>query len=167
MPEGKPKWSRSDYNNALYLEHHPLRHDLTIMDTLEDNKPAEPGERPWIVLTTTYDVEAWIDNYNRELQLHVDAKKQPNGHGICFGLEHGGEIYLHTTQDGDILLDVTPDAEWVAPLITAATQVAPPPAQIWSLPGDRMTQLILGLSPLIATTRIVISHDYRIRKGWR
>lgn len=137
------------------------------MDTLADNTPAEPGERPWIVLSTTYDVEAWIDNYNRELQLHVDPKKQPNGHGICFGLEHGGEVYLHTTQDGDILLDVTPEAEWVAPLIAAAAQVAQPASQIWPVPGDRMTQLILGLSPLIATTRIVINHDYRIRKSWR
>ncbi|KRB79172.1 hypothetical protein [Noviherbaspirillum sp. Root189] len=135
------------------------------MDSVEDNKAQEPAARPWIVLTTTYDVEAWIDNYNWELQRAIE-KKNTQGHGICFGLEHGGEVYLHTTQDGDVVLDVTPEAEWVAPLISAAAQVAQPAGQIWALPGDALTQLILGLSPLIATTRIVVNHDFKIRKKW-
>ncbi|HEY8608991.1 MAG TPA: hypothetical protein VIM12_17895 [Noviherbaspirillum sp.] len=128
-----------------------------------DDSPALQPERPWIALHTTYDVEAWIDSYNRDLQRAVDPRNT-TGCGICFILAHGGEIYLHTNADGDVLLDVTPEAEWVGPLITAATRVPAPPSQIWSLPGDALTALVLGLSPLVAATRIVPRHDYRVRK---
>lgn len=120
-------------------------------------------EYPWIVLGTTYDVEMWIDNYNRELQRCV-SDKNPVGYGICFNLLHGGEIYLHTTSEGEIVLDVTPEAEWVAPVITATTQVQAPSGQIWALPGEVLTQLILGLSTLVASTRLVTEHDFKIRK---
>lgn len=129
----------------------------------DNGKPAELAERPWIVLKTTYDVEAWIDGYNRELQRAIENTRAA-GYGICFRLAHGGDVYLHTTPDGDVLLDVTPEAEWVAPLITAATSVAQPTSQIWALPGHTLTQLLLGLSSLIAATRIVLQHDFKIRK---
>jgi hypothetical protein len=122
--------------------------------------PVAPKERPWIVLETTYDVEAWIDSYNRDLQAAV-TKNYSTSHGICFRLEAGGEIYLHTNGDGDILLDVTPEAAWVAPLISAAAGVADPGRQIWGVPGDRLVQLIFGLSGLIATSRIVLQHRFK------
>jgi hypothetical protein len=132
------------------------------------NEVPEPGsdsppERPWIALGTTYDIEAWIDNYNRELQYTLGNTKA-DGYGICFRLEAGGEIYLHTNGDGDIMLDVLPEAQWVAPLITAATAVADPGRQFWALPGDCLTQLLFGLSSLIATTRIVLRHEFRSKK---
>lgn len=132
-------------------------------DGAEAGDMEEPIERPWIVLTTTYDVEAWIDNHNRDLQRHA-TKLNAAGYGIRFCLAHGGEIFMHTTSEGDVLLDVTPEAEWIAPLITAATQVAAPHGQIWALPGHTLTQLVLGLSSLIASTRVVLSHDYRMKK---
>lgn len=135
------------------------------MNSADNGKPEEPAERPWIVLHTTYDVEAWIDNYNRELQRAIENTRAA-GYGICFRLAHGGEIYLHTTPDGDVLLDVTPEAEWVAPLITAATQVETPSARLWALPGHTLTQLVLGLSSLIASTRIVLQHDFKLKKYW-
>ena len=122
----------------------------------------EPPERPWIHLTTTYDVEAWIDQYNRDLQRHI-KKANPDGQGVCFCLEQGGFIFMHTA-DGVILLDVTTEAEWAAPVITAATGIAAPRSQIWVLPDDRLTQLVLGLSGLIASTRIVVSHRYQTKK---
>lgn len=128
-----------------------------------DEKRDEIRERPWIDLKTTYDVEAWIDSYNRDLQRHVETRNA-TGYGICFCLEAGGEIYMHTTQDGDILLDVTPEAEWAAPVIEAATRTEAPPTQIWQLPGHTLTQLVFGLSSLIASTRIVLQHDFRIKK---
>ena len=134
-----------------------------MRDTDENEKNDVQVERPWIVLTTTYDVEAWIDQYNRDLQWAVE-KKNSTGHGICFCLAAGGEIYLHTTSEGDVLLDVTPDAEWVTPAIAAATHTQSPGSQIWALPGPALTQLVLGLSSLIASTRIVLDHDFRIRK---
>ena len=118
-------------------------------------------ERPWIALNTTYDIEAWIDSYNRDLQYAM-KKTNATGYGICFFLELGGEIFLHTTQEGDVMLDVTPEAAWVAPVITAATQVQAPGSQIWALPGDTLTQLILGLSNLIASTRIVLDHQFKV-----
>jgi hypothetical protein len=120
-------------------------------------------ERPWILLATTYDVEAWIDNYNRELQRAIQ-KTNATGYGICFCLAAGGEIYMHTTPDGDVLLDVTPEAEWAAPVIAAATHVAPPASRIWSIPGHALTQLVLGLSSLIGATRIVLEHDFKVKK---
>jgi hypothetical protein len=132
---------------------------------LSQSQPLPQPTRPWIVLGSTYDVEAWIDNYNRDLQQTV-KKDNAKGSGICFLLELGGEIYLHTTSEGDILLDVSEDAAWVGPLISAATTVAAPPGPVWALPGDTLTQLILGLSGLISATRMVISHTYKMPKSW-
>ena len=120
-------------------------------------------ERPWIDLKTSYDVEAWIDSYNRDLQRVID-RQNAAGYGICFNLAHGGAIYMHTTTDGDILLDVPPEADWVAPLIVAATHIAAPPSRIWALPGHTLTQLVLGLSSLIASTRLVLAHDFKLKK---
>lgn len=125
-----------------------------------------PSQRPWIALHTTYDVEAWIDSYNRELQ-HAVRKSNAAGQGICFHLAHGGEIYMHTTSEGEVLLDVTPEADWVTPLIEAATQVEAPGVRIWQLPGHQLTQLVLGLSSLIAATRIVLGHDFGVKKSWK
>ena len=91
--------------------------------------------------------------------------QDPNatGYGVCFRLAHGGDIYMHSTE-GAVLLDVTPEAEWIAPVIAAATGVAAPAAQIWTLPDDKLTELLLGLSSLIASTRLVASHRYKIKK---
>lgn len=135
------------------------------MDSINDEQRDEPATRPWIHLKTTYDVEAWIDNYNRDLQRTIE-KKNPAGYGICFTLAAGGDIYMHTTPEGQILLDVTPDAEWAAPVITAATHVPSPPSRIWSLPPESLTQLVMGMSPLIGATRIVQEHDFGLKKRW-
>lgn len=122
-------------------------------------------ERPWIVLKTTYDVEAWVDQFNRGLQ-RASGSAGANGYGICFRLSHGGEIYMHTTPEGEILLDVTEDASWVAPVITSTTQITAPQSHIWQLPGDTLTQLLFGLSTLIASTRMVLQHDFKIKKRY-
>ncbi len=133
------------------------------MNDVPECASESPPERPWIVLATTYDVEAWIDTYNRELQYTIGNAKA-GGYGICFHLDAGGEIYLHTNGDGDIMLDVMPDAQWIAPLITAATSVADPGRQFWALPGDCLVQLVFGLNSLIASTRLVLNHDFRMKK---
>jgi hypothetical protein len=127
------------------------------------NTPYDASERPWIVLSTTYDVETWIDHYNRDLAQAMQ-KKNDSGHGICFRLAAGGDIFMHTTSEGDILLDVTPEAQWVTPAIVAATQMPDPQAPLWMLPAHVLTQLVLGLSSLIGSTVIVHEHDFRIRK---
>lgn len=142
------------------------REQMDHTDKPDKRAEEEPVERPWIALNTTYDVEAWIDNYNRDLQRFVEGRNV-NGYGICFYLAEGGEIFMHTTPDGDVLLDVTPDAEWAAPVITAATHVPAPQSQLWTLPGHVLTQLVLGLSSLIGSTKLVLQHDYRIRKRWK
>lgn len=129
---------------------------------IEKNATATP-EHPWVSLETVHDVEAWMDLNDRELQQLL-GNKASVGQGICFSLSHGGEIYLHTNSDGDILLDVTPEAEWSAPVISATTQVVPPPGQIWILPQHVLTQLILGLNSLVASSRLVLSHHFRLRK---
>lgn len=131
----------------------------------DDKSDDEPITRPWIVLKTTYDVEAWIDHQNRAIQQLINSNKS-RGWGICFGLSEGGEIFLHTTSEGCVLLDVMPEAVWVAPLISAATQVEMPAGQVWTLPGDKLTQLVFGLSSLIATTRLVAEHNFSVKKRY-
>lgn len=132
---------------------------MTIMNDSPDHE-----ERPWIVLKTTYDIEAWVDQFNRTLQRFA-SNANANGYGICFHLSHGGEIFMHTMQDGMVLLDITDEAAWIAPVITAATGVAAPQSCIWQLPSDTLTQLLFGLSSLIASTRTVLQHDYKIREN--
>lgn len=123
-----------------------------------------PQDRPWKDLSTIADVEQWIVDYDQDLQRHLADRQASGGHGICFTLVDTSEIYLHTNGDGDVVLDVTADAAWAAPVITAATGAVAPTSQIWLLPGDALTQLVLGLNSLIATSRIVLSHQFRAKR---
>lgn len=116
--------------------------------------------RAWKDLPTIADVEQWTGTLDHALQQQV-TKSHSTGHGICFTLAAGGEIYLHTSGDGDVVLDVTPEAQWAAPVIAAATRSMPPRARLWVLPGDSLTQLILGLNSLIESSRLVVSHNFR------
>ncbi|MBC3910248.1 hypothetical protein [Undibacterium umbellatum] len=117
-------------------------------------------EHPWISLETALDVEAWMDLQHRELQQAL-GDKPTTGQGICLTLVHGGELYLHTNSDGDVLLDLTEEAQWVAPVLTAVTRSTPPKGQVWGLPGHVLIQLILGLNTLIASSRLVLRHQYK------
>ena len=130
------------------------------MNTETPGAAAVPAELAWNDLATIADVELWIAEHDQELQRHV-TRSYSNGHGICFTLAAGGEIYLHTSGDGDVVLDVTPEADWAVPVISAATRVQPSSSQIWVLPGDTLTQLVLGLNSLISTSRIVLDHRFR------
>ena len=135
-------------------------------------KPADEIElpaRPWIALTSLQEAEAWIERLNHELQ-QIERTRQATfashsnrGHGVCLALTHGGEVSLHTNADGDILLDVGNDAEWVAPLIVAATGVPPPRGALWIIPGERLAALVMGLNSLIESERLVLRHNFRIR----
>ena len=128
-----------------------------------EQEPEMARDVPWIPLSTSFDVEAWIDNLNRDLQ-RVIGTKSVKGAGVCFRLTEGGEIYLHTNGDGDVLLDVTPEADWATPVIAAATSVNLPDSPLWLLPGNVLTQLLLGLSTLIASTRLIVSHEFKTKK---
>lgn len=133
----------------------PMYSAASDPDTVVEN-------RPWKDLPTTADVEQWIADYDQALQQLVQPTRA-SGCGICFTLDAGGEIFLHTNGDGDVVLDVTPDAAWAAPVISAATRTAAPPSQLWVLSGDTLTQLVLGLNSMIASSRIVTSHNFRAR----
>jgi hypothetical protein len=115
---------------------------------------------PWTALETPQDVELWIDEHNRSLQEHIGP--QEAGYGVCFTLAQGGNVYLQTTGDA-IVLDVDSDAQWVAPLIVAATRTPAPAGQLWVLPEDKMIQLIIGLSCLVASTTLVSGHKFGSR----
>ncbi|MBC3883630.1 hypothetical protein [Undibacterium griseum] len=122
-------------------------------------------EHHWVALESSNDAEAWLDLHDRELQQLLGQQKSHalQGQGVCFTLVHGGEIYLHTNSDGDILLDVTPEAEWAQPVLSAVTGTAPPRGQIWLLQGHLLVQLLIGLNSLIASSRLVLQHAYRMR----
>ncbi|QJD93636.1 hypothetical protein HH213_28260 [Duganella dendranthematis] len=129
----------------------------------DNNEP--PRFRPvtWSGLETPVDVELWIEEHNQALQQHIG--KNETGYGVCFTLAEGGEIYLQTTQDGHLVLDVTDEASWVAPLIMAAARVAEAPAgSLWVLPDDKLVQLMIGLSGLIASSILVVGHNFGLRR---
>ncbi|WMW80582.1 hypothetical protein RF679_18375 [Undibacterium cyanobacteriorum] len=134
------------------------------MKNFENTSDADAlPEYPWLPFETITELEGWMELNNQELQKLI-GNKPTTGQGICLRLIHGGEIYVHTNSDGDVLLDVTPEAEWVAPVITACTQVQPPRGQIWLVPQFSLTGLLLGLNSLIAATRLVLKHHYRLSR---
>ena len=116
---------------------------------------------PWIHLQTPQDVEAWIDEHNRSMMEHIGP--QETGVGIRLTLSMGGDIYLQTTGDA-VILDVEPDAHWVTPLIEAATGFEEPRGQMWVLPDDKLIQLIVGLSSLVASTTLVTGHHFSAKQ---
>lgn len=116
--------------------------------------------RPWVHLETPQDVELWIEEHNQSLQENIGP--QETGYGVCFTLAEGGNIYMHTGADA-IILDVDQDARWVAPLIVAATRTEEPQSQLWVLPDDKLVQLIIGLSCLVASTTLVVGHYFGSR----
>ncbi len=134
----------------------------TLPPLTTDGDPDASCEQPWSDLKTAQDVEAWISGYDTELQRCIKSTGA-TGHGVCFSLRHGGQVFMGTAE-GTILLDVTPEAAWAAPVIAAATGTEAPPGQIWMLPDDQLTQLVLGLSSLIASTRMVASHRYKAKQ---
>ena len=130
----------------------------------DPTQPSDAAPRfrpvPWIELQTPQDVEAWIDEHNRCLNELIGP--QETGVGVCFTLTEGGNIYMQTTGDA-VVLNVDDDAQWIAPLISAATQTAAPPSQVWILPDDKLVQLIVGMSSLVASTTLVSGHNFGAR----
>ena len=112
--------------------------------TPDTNDTERPRFRPvpWTSLETPQDVELWIEEHNRAMQELV--KPQETSVGVRFRLAAGGDVYMHTAADA-VILDVEPDASWVAPLIMAATGAEQPAGSIWVLPDDKLVQLLLGL----------------------
>lgn len=132
---------------------------------MQDSADKETAARfkpvPWSGLETAADVELWVEEHNRSMQDHIG--KHESGYGVCFTLAEGGDIFMQTTQDGYIILDVTADAQWIAPLIMAVAQVDPPKASVWVLPDDKLIELMIGLSSLIATSILVVGHHFGVR----
>ena len=128
--------------------------------TAPPDTPPRFRPRPWIHLETPQDVELWIDEHNLAMQELI--KPQETGYGICFTLAEGGNIYMQTHEDA-IVLDVEDEASWIAPLIVAATGAEAPPGSYWLLPADKLTQLIIGLSSLVASTTLVVGHRFGSR----
>ena len=127
----------------------------------------EQQARPWIVLKTTYDIEAWIEQANRRLQRLVGdtpSRETSRGQGICFSLVHGGEMYTHSSPEGELWLDLSEDAAWIKPVVAAVAGGDEPPGAVWRLPGEALTELLYGLNSLIDASRIVLQHDFRIKK---
>ncbi len=117
---------------------------------------------PWMALEDAADVELWIEEHNRSMQDHIG--RHETGYGVCFTLAEGGEIFLQTSPDGAVILDVTPEAAWVAPLIAAVARVEPPQGALWVLPDDKLIQLMIGLSSLIASSMLVVGHPFGRRR---
>jgi hypothetical protein len=129
----------------------------------DKNDPPRFKPVKWSGLETPADVELWIAEHNLSMQENIAQNE--TGYGICFTLAEGGEIYMQTTQDGALILDVTPDAQWVSPLIMAAARIdEAPPGSLWVLPDDKLIQLMIGLSGLIASSILVVGHHFGGRR---
>jgi hypothetical protein len=124
-----------------------------------ENKEERPRFRPvpWTPLESPQDVELWIAEHNATMQEMISPKE--TGVGVRFTLEAGGDVYLQTTDDA-VILDVEPDASWIAPLIMAATGAEQPEGSYWLLPDNKLVQLMLGLSTLIECSIIVTAHNF-------
>lgn len=122
-----------------------------------------PEPVPWMHLLTPYEAEAWIESFNQDLQKCM-PQANASGYGVCFSLAEGGDIFLHTTSEGTVLLDVTPDAQWAAPVIAAAVHVAQADSQIRHFPDDNLIQFVLGISSLVASTTMVLRHDFHWKR---
>jgi hypothetical protein len=131
---------------------------------MQDNsEPPRFRPVPWSGLETPADVELWIAEHNLSLQENV--ARHETGYGVRFTLAEGGEIYMQTTQDGALILDLTPEAEWVSPLIMAAARMdEAPQGRLWVLPDDKLIQLMIGLSGLIASSMLVVGHNFGLRR---
>lgn len=131
---------------------------------MQDNKePPRFRPVPWSGLETPADVELWIAEHNLSMQENIAPTE--TGYGVCFTLAEGGEIYMQTTQDGALILDVTPEAAWIAPLIMAAARIdEAPPGSTWVLPDDKLIQLMIGLSGLIVSSMLVVGHNFGLRR---
>jgi hypothetical protein len=127
--------------------------------TTDDDKNQRPRFRPvpWTPLETPQDVELWIAEHNQAMQELI--KPQETGVGVRFTLAAGGDVYLQTTADA-VILDIDPEASWIAPLVMAATGAEQPAGQFWVLPDDKLVQLMLGLSTLIECSMIVTGHNF-------
>jgi len=127
--------------------------------TTDDDKNERPRFRPvpWTPLETPQDVELWIAEHNQAMQELI--KPQETGVGVRFTLAAGGDIYLQTTADA-VILDIDPEASWIAPLVMAASGAEQPSGQFWVLPDDKLVQLMLGLSTLIECSMIVTGHNF-------
>jgi hypothetical protein len=125
----------------------------------DSNDSERPRFRPvpWTALETPQDVELWIEEHNRTMQELV--KPQETGVGVRFRLAPGGDVYMQTAADA-VILDVEPDAGWIAPLIMAATGAEQPSGSTWVLPDDKLVQLLLGLSTLVENSLIVTGHNF-------
>ena len=135
------------------------------MDYVEpDSVPGTVAHR-WLMLESMQEIEAWMELHDRELRkLLAETTGYKPGQGLCFALLHGGEIYLHTNEEGDVILDVTAEASWASPVISAATGVATPSGQYWMLPQTSLIPLIMGLNSLIDSSRLVLSHRYKFAR---
>ncbi len=129
-------------------------------DLPPDTAPPRFRPVPWTPLSTPQDVDDWIDAHNRSLAEHIGP--QETGFGVCFTLTEGGNIYMQTLDDA-VVLDVEPDAAWVAPLIVAATRTPEPAGQVWVLPDHTLVQLIIGLSSLVHSTTLISGHRFGSR----
>jgi hypothetical protein len=112
---------------------------------------------PWTLLETPQDAELWIAAHDNTMQEMI--KPDERGVGVRFTLAAGGEITMQTAGDA-VILDVEPDASWVAPLIMAATGATQPDGSYWVLPDDKLVQLLLGLSTLVESSLIVTGHNF-------
>lgn len=133
-----------------------------MQDQNEGGAPPRFKPVPWMALENAADVELWIEEHNRSMQDNIG--RHETGYGVCFTLAEGGEIYMQTSPDGAVILDVTPEAAWVAPLIMAAARVEAPPGSLWVLPDDKLIQLMIGLSSLIASSMLVVGHPFGRRR---
>jgi hypothetical protein len=131
-------------------------------DSSPDSGKPRFRPRPWEHLETPHDVEVWIEEHNQSMQQNI--RPGETGYGVCFTLAEGGDIYMQTSSDGAVILDVTPDAEWVSPLLAAVSQSEAPSSSLWILPDDKLIQLVLGLSSLVASTTMVVGHQFGTRQ---
>jgi hypothetical protein len=103
--------------------------------------------------------DQWLKD-RRAMDRSLIAKMNIKGNAICFSLKHGGEAFLHARQDGQVWLEVTEAALWIAESLGAMGGEAIPGTLVWTFPKSKMTDLVLYLNGSASFVRNVSDHGF-------
>jgi hypothetical protein len=103
--------------------------------------------------------DQWLKD-RRAMDRSLIAKMNIKGNAICFSLKHGGEAFLHARQDGQVWLEVTEAALWIAESLGVMGGEAIQGTLVWTFAKSKMTDLVLYLNGSASFVRNVSDHGF-------
>lgn len=101
----------------------------------------------------------WLAKHHEAIAKLV-GKMQITGKALCFCLNEGGAIFVHSHHKDVVLLDVTSDADWLLPTLAKFSAGQIPESTIWGMPKKLERQLLIFLNSISTSIRSVESHTF-------